>query len=197
MESDSTSDVLSQAGLLLQNGKATSEMQRSIAKFAKLLICPLCNKIFDRPATLSACAHTFCMNCIDAYSCNHSTCPVKGCGMPISIVGGNGGSFRKLNLQISQTIESLQLICRSLNRSKENWWLSPATLESIEQMKSSKTEDDEDDECSRRENDGEDDADEEMIDLQANEEESSCLLLSNENDERDTDANTSDDETVY
>ena len=142
MESDSTSDVLSQAGLLLQDGKATSEMQRSIAKFAKLLICPLCNKvrrrkqctghgsqdvvfllscspcldgntgteppigtrthsslisrsfcllivprltlrwtcfvsrkIFDRPATLSACAHTFCMNCIDAYSCNHSTCP--------------------------------------------------------------------------------------------------------------------------
>ena len=117
--------------------------------------------------------------------------------MPISIVGGNGGSFRKLNLQISQTIESLQLICRSLNRSKENWWLSPATLESIEQMKSSKTEDDEDDECSTRENDGEDDADEEMIDLQANEEESSCLLLSNDNDERDTDANTSDDETVY
>jgi len=116
--------------------------------------------------------------------------------MPLSIVGSNGGSFRKLNLQLSQTIESLQLICTSLNQSEKNWWLSTATLESIKEMKSSKTKDrqkksaeppesndpfefpfdgrhsrhdDQEDDC--------DDDDEEMIDLQANEgDDSSCSL---------------------
>ncbi len=34
-------------------------------------------QIFNRPATLSACGHTFCTNCIDEYSSNHSTCPGK------------------------------------------------------------------------------------------------------------------------
>ena len=58
--------------------------------------------------------------------------------MPILIVGSNGGSFRKLNVQISQTIESLRLICNSLNQSKKQWWLLHNMLHAIIETKSSK-----------------------------------------------------------
>ena len=58
--------------------------------------------------------------------------------MPMSIVGSNGGSYRKINPQLSQSIESLRTICKSLNKSKEHWWLSQDTLQSIEEMKSSR-----------------------------------------------------------
>ena len=132
--------------------------------------------------------------------------------MPLSIVGSNGGSFRKLNLQISQTIESLQMICHSLNRSKQHWWLSPATLQSIHEMKSLRMKEcqedlpevqeynDDDDFAVRRQmRNGEeenDDDDGEMIDLQANEEEQSFLLIDDDNDEQDTDGNISEDESV-
>lgn len=146
MDSGPMNAVLSGAGLLVDDDKATNEMRKSISKFATLLTCPLCNKvrsmqyrqhfdlnrltaqavvvhspsrrgsivpsmrqtlpqklfflstdivltssilflcssnsfipqqIFDRPATLSACGHTFCMNCIDAYSSNNCECPGK------------------------------------------------------------------------------------------------------------------------
>ena len=58
--------------------------------------------------------------------------------MPMSIVGSNGGSYRKINPQLSQSIESLKTICKSLNKSKQHWWLSQNTLQSIEEMKSSR-----------------------------------------------------------
>lgn len=32
-------------------------------------------QIFDKPITLSSCAHSFCVDCIDSYSCNSWTCP--------------------------------------------------------------------------------------------------------------------------
>eukprot|EP00536_Pseudo-nitzschia_multiseries_P006196 jgi/Psemu1/296155/fgenesh1_pm.129_\ len=200
-------NTLSAAGLLVGSDKATEEMQKSISKFAGFLICPLCNKIFDRPATLSACAHTFCTNCIDAYSANNSVCPVEGCGMPMSIVGSNGGSFRKANLQISQTIESLQLICNSLNQSKEYWWRSTDTLQSIQEMRASSTmngrpeflEDREENyhnhfsgDGDQTENEEEGGDDGEMIDLQANEEHDT----DNESDACDTEGNISDDESM-
>lgn len=130
--------VLSEAGLLIENDKATEQMKNSISEFARLLVCPLCNKIFDRPTTLSSCAHSFCMDCIDEYASNAYECPVKGCKMPMSIVGSNGGSYRKINPQLSQSIESLKTICKSLNKSKQHWWLSQNTLQSIEEMKSSR-----------------------------------------------------------
>lgn len=191
--------ILLEAGLLVESSKATEQMKQSIVRFASLLTCPLCDKIFDRPATLSACAHTFCMKCIDVYSANHCECPAEGCGMPLSIVGGNGGSFRKLNLQISQTIESLQLICKSLNESKGNWWLSPSVLRSIEDMRASKrkhnlpTDEDKgndlvEEDCHVRNEDYHDD-EEDMIDLQANEEDQSCV-------QSDDDGNISDDESL-
>lgn len=212
MDSNSIIVVLSKGGMLLEDDKATKQMQKSMAKFANLLTCPLCNKIFDRPATLSACGHTFCMNCIDEYSSKNCNCPA--CGMPISIVGSHGGSYRKLNLQISQTIESLQLICNNLNQSKKNWWLSPATLQSIQETKSSrmnerqevssqllKSEDQVDSlfgERLRRNGDQPEDDDDElkMIDLQANEEEHFCLSTDDDKDGHGTDGNFSADGTV-
>jgi hypothetical protein len=101
---------------------------------------------------------------------------VEGCGMPISIVGSNGGSFRKLNLQISQTIESLQLICNSLNQSEKRWWLSHNMLHAINETKSSKMmerkfKDQVDlplDGWQMRNTDIEEEEDDELIDLQAN-----------------------------
>jgi len=132
--------------------------------------------------------------------------------MPISIVGSNGGSFRKLNLQMSQTIESLQLICKSLQQSEKNWWLSPATLQSIEEMKSSKMKDqqqfpsevlDSKDQVGiplygrviRNERLEDDDDDEEMIDLQANEEEERSITYDNKDGEG-TDGNISEEESL-
>mmetsp|Transcript_19309 Transcript_19309/g.48065 ORF Transcript_19309/g.48065 Transcript_19309/m.48065 type:complete len:182 (-) Transcript_19309:300-845(-) len=175
-----TDPVLRDAGMLVENTKATKQMKRSISEFASHLTCPLCSKIFDRPATLSACGHTFCMICIDAYSSNNCTCPAEGCGMPLSIIGG-GGSFRKPNLQIAQTIESLQLIVKSLNLSEEKWWASPDTLQSIKAMKASRNQDEQEDSSEPESDDrvgytsdtsdkedNSSDGEEEMIDLQAN-----------------------------
>jgi hypothetical protein len=57
---------------------------------------------------------------------------VNGCNMPMSITGRHGGSYRKHNPQISQTIESLKLICQQLNESPNKWWMSPSVMTSIE-----------------------------------------------------------------
>jgi len=119
--------------------------------------------------------------------------------MPLSIVGGKGGSFRKINLEISQTIESIQLICKSLNRSEENWWVAPDALRSIKEtkklkMKGRSVESDgfpPDGQVSKDEdlieNDDDDEIidlqdDDEMIDLQADEEEESCLSTAGSQD---------------
>ena len=134
--------------------------------------------------------------------------------MPMLVVGSNRGSYRKTNPQLSQTVESLKIICKSLNQSKQHWWLSPSTIQSIQKMKSARMEeqsqkdlldgaqgeyDDNDDDDSsavrrRRRNGGEangnDDDDEEMIDLQAAEADRSCLLT------EDTDGMISEDESV-
>jgi hypothetical protein len=37
--------LLEEAGIQLQNGKATEQMTKSIYKLAKLLVCPLCDKV--------------------------------------------------------------------------------------------------------------------------------------------------------
>jgi hypothetical protein len=76
--------------------------------------------------------------------------------MPMSITGRHGGSYRKHNPNISQTIESLKLICQQLNESPKNWWISPSVLTSIEQIwmerrqeKKSQGDDDDDEEIER------------------------------------------------
>ena len=111
--------------------------------------------------------------------------------MPLSIVGGNGGSFRKPNLQIAQTLESLQLIVKSLNRSDKNWWLSPDTLEHIKGMNASNEEGPGDDNSESLEMNTDENSDgEEMIDLQADQDDQSCL------DDQGTDGNLSDGESL-
>ena len=42
--------------------------------------------------------------------------------MPMSIVGGKRGSFRNINPQLAQSVESLRLICKGLNRAPDQWW---------------------------------------------------------------------------
>ena len=117
--------------------------------------------------------------------------------MPLSIVGGNGGSFRKPNLQIAQTLESLQLIVKSLNRSDKNWWQSPDTLQLIKEMEGSRDEDTRDDNSESLEMNNEDNSDEEeMIDLQADQDDQSCLSLGEDKDEQGTDGNLSDSESI-
>lgn len=81
-------------------------------------------QIFKRPTTLASCGHSFCETCIDDYNCIHSTCPATGCGMPMSIVGGGRGSFRKVNPQLAQCVESMQLVCQGLNQAPDEWWKS-------------------------------------------------------------------------
>ena len=124
----------------------------------------------------------------------------EGCGMPLSMVRGKAGSFRTPNLQMSQTIESLQLICKSLNQSEKNWWLSPTTLQSIQEKKSSKMKDKQDvpSEASEGGEDNSED-DDEMIDLQANEDEQSCVSLNTVDDKnlQGSDGNTSEDESLW
>ena len=45
MDPTSMDDVLREAGMLIENNKATNQMKQSIRKFASLLTCPLCNKV--------------------------------------------------------------------------------------------------------------------------------------------------------
>lgn len=42
--------------------------------------------------------------------------------MPMSIVGGRRGSYRNVNPQLAQSVESLRLICQGLNRAPDQWW---------------------------------------------------------------------------
>jgi hypothetical protein len=42
--------------------------------------------------------------------------------MPMSVVGGHKGSYRKVNPQLRQFTTSLDIICQSLNRAPDNWW---------------------------------------------------------------------------
>jgi hypothetical protein len=60
-----------------------------------------------------------------------------GCNMSTS-VRGRGASFRVNNPQLSQTVESLQKIIRSLNSAPDHWWMSQSVVNSILEMKSEK-----------------------------------------------------------
>lgn len=43
--------------------------------------------------------------------------------MPMSIVGGGRGPYRKINPQLAQCVESLQLVCEGLHRAPDHWWM--------------------------------------------------------------------------
>lgn len=40
----------------------------------------------------------------------------------MSVVGGGRGSFRRINPQLAQCVESLKLVCQGLNRAPKHWW---------------------------------------------------------------------------
>lgn len=53
-------------------------------------------------------------------------------------VRGMGTSFRIVNPQLSQTVESLQKICASLNGAPDHWWMSLEVVDTILAMKKAK-----------------------------------------------------------
>lgn len=42
--------------------------------------------------------------------------------MPMSIVGGGRGSYRRVNPQLAQCVESVCLVYEGLNKSPDEWW---------------------------------------------------------------------------
>ena len=88
----------------------------------------------------------------------------------MSITGGHRGSYRKINPQLSQTVESLQLICKGLNQSAEGWWKNEAILAAANAHDNNQ-EDDEEEMVDFQANEklNEEEEDEEMVDLQAGE----------------------------
>jgi hypothetical protein len=53
-------------------------------------------------------------------------------------IRGRGTSFRIINPQLSQTVESVQKIIEHLNGAPDHWWMSQEVVESILQMKCTK-----------------------------------------------------------
>jgi hypothetical protein len=134
---------------------------------------------------------------------------VNGCNMPMSITGRHGGSFRKHNPQISQTIESLKLICQQLNASPKKWWMPPSVMTSIEQMFKEKrqkmSQEDEDDdtiendceafgEKNGQETSNDDlEKDKELMDLHSKSNDESARFVTTTKDHNDVDSIDSDD----
>jgi hypothetical protein len=70
----------------------------------------------------------------------HSSCfcdAVPGCGMPLAERGGREGSYLKINPQIQTVVQSLSIICKSLNEAPREWW-------NMEEKESGDEEEDED-----------------------------------------------------
>jgi hypothetical protein len=87
--------------------------------------------------------------------------------MPMSITGGHRGSYRKINPQLSQTVESLKLICKSLNQAPDGWWkTAPISITTEGDPPSANL--DQEEAASVDENENESDG-ENMVDLQMHE----------------------------
>ena len=129
--------------------------------------------------------------------------------MPLSVTGGK---FRKINPQLSQTLESLQLICTSLNQSPPQWWKSPETMDSIQNMLGPQPSQDDHDSDSDDENDnpsargfdyGDDsmkrdaDNDDGMVDLQANEKRDEDTFDDGMDDDNVDDISIASDDSIW
>jgi hypothetical protein len=116
-------------------------------------------------------------------------CPVQGCGMPMSIVGGHKGSYRKTNPQLAQTVESLKIICDNLKRSPDQWWESESVSTLVKSTSQADPNDPLDEKTGKKNEEGSDE--EEMVDLQGYEspvvEESSIGNEGNEDEDSDWD----------
>lgn len=107
--------------LVLDPQTTTPAMRSSLEELHSSLLCPLCHQVFVDPSTL-ACAHTFCLSCMDEYACNAWSCPVPGCGFPLTCRGSREGSYLKINPQIQTVVQSLDVICKTLNEAPKEWW---------------------------------------------------------------------------
>ena len=107
--------------LALNPQAATPAMRSSLQELQSSLLCPLCNKVFDEPATLS-CSHTFCLSCMDEFAANNWNCPV--CGAPLACRGSRETSYLSINPQIQTVCASLKIICNTLNHAPPEWWNS-------------------------------------------------------------------------
>lgn len=102
--------------------KLTSEMKKSLNEIQSCLLCPLCNNLMSDPSTLH-CTHSFCLDCISNYEA--WTCPVPGCGLPVSV---RGSGYINVNPQLDTVVNSLNEIKKTLGNSKDYWWKSDAVL---------------------------------------------------------------------
>lgn len=76
----------------------------------------------SHPSTLH-CTHSFCLDCISNYEA--WTCPVNGCGLPVSV---RGIGYINVNPQLDTVLNSLNEIKKTLGNSKDYWWKSDAVM---------------------------------------------------------------------
>lgn len=103
-------------------------MKKSLDDIQSCLLCPLCNNLMSDPSTLH-CTHSFCLDCIS----NHEAwnCPVKGCGLPVSV---RGSGYINVNPQLDTVVNSLNEIKKTLGKSKDYWWKSDAVMSQASMM---------------------------------------------------------------
>lgn len=87
--------------------------------YSNTLTCSLCEGLFRTPHVI-CCGHTFCQECIVDYSDNNYTCPVKNCGMSMTM--GNGQHFSSLNPALETSVDSWVNIIKTLERAPVGWW---------------------------------------------------------------------------
>jgi len=100
----------------------TDKQAESLEDMRSCLVCQLCDKRMTEPATLLACAHSFCHNCILKYTENSWTCPLPGCRTPVTMKGGSRESIKKNHL-ISAVASSLVNIEQIIATGPANWWV--------------------------------------------------------------------------
>jgi hypothetical protein len=114
--------------VLLDPTKGTRSMLESLQTLRNVLDCPLCHQLLHEPSTLT-CGHTFCCTCIDHYTCNAWTCPVKDCNFPITVTGERNGKFRKINPTVQTVATSWANICAALEKAPSEWWKDEDAIE--------------------------------------------------------------------
>jgi len=100
----------------------TVKQEEALDAMRSCLVCQLCDKRMTEPATLLSCAHSFCYDCILEYTENSWTCPLPGCGHPVTMKGGSRESIKK-NHVLSAVSASLENIEKILTTAPTNWWL--------------------------------------------------------------------------
>ncbi|KAL9180177.1 hypothetical protein ACHAXT_008147 [Thalassiosira profunda] len=102
--------------------KTTAKQKEALASLEACLLCQLCNKRMNDPATLISCAHSFCYDCIDEFCEDHWECPVEGCTGGGVANKGQSESYVRKNPVIADVVSSLGKIEKILESGPDNWW---------------------------------------------------------------------------